>query len=322
MICKWCAATVTPGDQVCPRCKRELPSLTDCGGFTNITRGLTPPAPLAAAPAAPAAQKSDPAPAAAPAPKKKSPMGWILLLIAGVLLAVMLISLLSLGGQIRDLEGRVDKLQREIKQANERLDEVNEALDELYEDMEEVEDGLEDDDPEMDDEHQKPDDPVDGKPDRDEEDEPGLPELELPVDPAGQTNILYFYVSNDPQQKAVVSNLQSADDYEPAEPSLDYSGRKPQYSLTYPLDELGAQEITAELSRINNGIRLQLDGLGQDDWAKVTDGDEVQSVDLDTWTYIFEDEEKLSINLQIGVTRDDGQEFCLILVMQVPENRR
>lgn len=36
MICKWCGASVAVTDAKCARCKRELPALSDCGGFYDL----------------------------------------------------------------------------------------------------------------------------------------------------------------------------------------------------------------------------------------------------------------------------------------------
>ena len=36
MICKWCGANVAVTDAKCARCGRELPALSDCGGFYDL----------------------------------------------------------------------------------------------------------------------------------------------------------------------------------------------------------------------------------------------------------------------------------------------
>ena len=41
MICKWCGAALPDHAQVCGRCKREIPALSDCGGFYNLITDST-----------------------------------------------------------------------------------------------------------------------------------------------------------------------------------------------------------------------------------------------------------------------------------------
>lgn len=36
MICKWCGAGIRATDRVCSRCGREMPPLSDCGGFYDL----------------------------------------------------------------------------------------------------------------------------------------------------------------------------------------------------------------------------------------------------------------------------------------------
>lgn len=36
MFCKWCGGTVAPSEATCKRCGRELPALSDCGGFYDL----------------------------------------------------------------------------------------------------------------------------------------------------------------------------------------------------------------------------------------------------------------------------------------------
>ena len=51
MICKWCGETIKAGNRTCRRCKREIPALSDCGGFYDLV------------------SKDAPTPACAPAPQ-------------------------------------------------------------------------------------------------------------------------------------------------------------------------------------------------------------------------------------------------------------
>lgn len=39
MFCKWCGGTLAPSDTKCKRCGREVPALSDCGGFYDLVPG-------------------------------------------------------------------------------------------------------------------------------------------------------------------------------------------------------------------------------------------------------------------------------------------
>lgn len=39
MICRWCGGKIKPTDQTCARCGRELPPLSQCGGFYDLVPG-------------------------------------------------------------------------------------------------------------------------------------------------------------------------------------------------------------------------------------------------------------------------------------------
>jgi len=36
MFCKWCGGSLTPSDSKCKRCGKEVPALSDCGGFYDL----------------------------------------------------------------------------------------------------------------------------------------------------------------------------------------------------------------------------------------------------------------------------------------------
>jgi len=51
MFCKWCGGSLTPSDSKCKRCGKEVPALSDCGGFYDLVPDAkqlpkTPPADL------------------------------------------------------------------------------------------------------------------------------------------------------------------------------------------------------------------------------------------------------------------------------------
>lgn len=61
MICKWCGAKVDPVKKRCGRCGREVPALSDCGGFYDLVPDAPKepvPVSVPASPAAPVAPVS------------------------------------------------------------------------------------------------------------------------------------------------------------------------------------------------------------------------------------------------------------------------
>lgn len=105
MICKWCGAAVDTAMKKCPTCGREIPPLSDCGGFYRVVptaaqaakqwvdarprpesspRGGVPPMPL---------RPTESLPPQRPAPKtaRKAPL---LALLSLVLLAVLCVFVL------------------------------------------------------------------------------------------------------------------------------------------------------------------------------------------------------------------------------------
>lgn len=123
MICKWCGAKVEAGQRNCPSCGREIPPVSDCGGFYDIVPGAARPAPAAQNPPEaarqPAAQnppeaarqpaaQNRPATARQPAaaqlkqtpanakPRTAQKRSGAVTLLAGLLALAILIGLLSL----------------------------------------------------------------------------------------------------------------------------------------------------------------------------------------------------------------------------------
>ena len=112
MICKWCGETVKPGIRTCRRCKRELPALSDCGGFydlvtdaPSISARIPETAPIAETPVRPVL------------PERKKSGYWIHLVavIAGALALILLIVTISLSGKLADARQEADRLRHQNK---------------------------------------------------------------------------------------------------------------------------------------------------------------------------------------------------------------
>lgn len=124
MICKWCGAGVNPADKKCARCGREIPALSDCGGFYDVApRALrNAPQPRETVPVAPAAP--------APAPVQGGKAGLVLSLVALLAVAALIIAAMAMMGRISELESRVYSLSgqvEELKEAQEPTETVPES---------------------------------------------------------------------------------------------------------------------------------------------------------------------------------------------------
>ena len=43
MFCKWCGTTITTSEKCCPKCGRETPPMSDCGGLYNLKQPVAVP---------------------------------------------------------------------------------------------------------------------------------------------------------------------------------------------------------------------------------------------------------------------------------------
>ncbi|MBE6932908.1 MAG: hypothetical protein E7464_05980 [Ruminococcaceae bacterium] len=138
MFCKWCGETVKEGEKRCPKCLRELPPLSECGGFYNLYKEQPKNEPLPQAVPASAPER-----AARPSARgKKHAAGadanlWRV--VCAVLAILCLFNLLRLGGlnrRIKQLEAAaltqpaaVEKdasLEKRIAALEEELDSLGE----------------------------------------------------------------------------------------------------------------------------------------------------------------------------------------------------
>lgn len=103
MFCKWCGATITSSAAKCTRCGKDVPAMSDCGGFYDLVPGA-PRSGGAVPPVQPAAPKPHgPRPEQvkqAPPSGKKNNTGLVGLAIACVGLLVMLVLILGMRSQI------------------------------------------------------------------------------------------------------------------------------------------------------------------------------------------------------------------------------
>lgn len=117
MICKWCGKPVNPGQKNCPACGREVPPLSECGGFHNVVPNWTPPVAgsfVTETPVQklPAADRST----ASPSPKKRrpQPFHWLSLLLSLVALLLAIAVLTAVMSAKRDIRKIGEDLQSHL----------------------------------------------------------------------------------------------------------------------------------------------------------------------------------------------------------------
>lgn len=90
MICKWCAHEMPRWQAKCPRCGKEQPGLSGCGGFYDLMPSAAP---------------------VAPKPAKRSPALAILAAVLAVAVLVLAVLLLSANGEKAKLEEKLERLE-------------------------------------------------------------------------------------------------------------------------------------------------------------------------------------------------------------------
>lgn len=119
MLCKWCGAEINPTHKKCDACKREIPPLSDCGGFYHLVPDARQIGKNAAAPENPTAVDVN-------STKKKTSKFLVAYLTAvSLLIVILLIVQLFQMKSIRALERRLEA-QSEL-QSMEGLEDVFES---------------------------------------------------------------------------------------------------------------------------------------------------------------------------------------------------
>lgn len=142
MICKWCGATADVTKGTCPSCGKELPPLSDCGGFYDIVpeaaRKASAPEPAVQEWNAPSTEKNTTQPLVASAmPMQGEPQvvqirprsgGRVLFVIPIVLLlvAVLVVSLLlaSANRENDELMVKIESLEKDNDKLNDEIDKL------------------------------------------------------------------------------------------------------------------------------------------------------------------------------------------------------
>lgn len=120
MICKWCGETLKTGDKTCKRCRREVPALSDCGGFYDLVPTAMPVEyrnTLSAEQNAPIQKPVTPiAPVLPDHEGQRAKRKNLILVIAVILVAGLLINTFVLNGKLSDANDTIDQLQSRLEE--------------------------------------------------------------------------------------------------------------------------------------------------------------------------------------------------------------
>jgi hypothetical protein len=130
VICKWCGGSITPSDVQCKRCGKEVPALSDCGGFydlvpgarkTSETRPVVTPTPVTTGSYV---RKPEPQKDVQPPRKKQnSPkvlMGLAVITVLGFVLVLSMI--VAVMGKLDRYSDAVDGLKKDLRNISEQIE--------------------------------------------------------------------------------------------------------------------------------------------------------------------------------------------------------
>ena len=124
MICKWCGATVSAGGKKCTRCGREIPALSDCGGFYDLVPnpgGVAVPVAVPAAPVAPPPPSPEELARRAAAKKKAEQMALIRLGVFALVALVIVVMLIVVMVRLSAIDARLDAVEKDVAMLDNQL---------------------------------------------------------------------------------------------------------------------------------------------------------------------------------------------------------
>lgn len=130
MICKWCGEVLKPGDSRCKRCRREIPALSDCGGFYDLVPQAESALPVAAQQPKPAPvevrpERVPPIPVQSARRKQDHMVKNIVFWVAIVLAVVFLVQTISLSGKLETAEAQIRMLKDRNDSQNEDVNNIS-----------------------------------------------------------------------------------------------------------------------------------------------------------------------------------------------------
>ena len=135
MFCKWCGGNIASSDTQCKRCGKEVPALSDCGGFYDLVPCAKKPSIAQPEPVAPPAKPVSPPrkpepvrevePARTKKNGKKSFLGLALLNIVGFVLVIAI--LLIIVSKVNQYSTEVNGLRNDLRAMSEKIDSFEEV---------------------------------------------------------------------------------------------------------------------------------------------------------------------------------------------------
>ena len=130
MFCKWCGGNIASSDTKCRRCGKEVPALSDCGGFydlvpnakkpfNDLLEPIAPPENPASPPCKPESAR-DEKPAQAKKNSGKSLLGLTLLNVVGFVLVIFMLFLIV--GKVNQYSTEVNGLGNDLQTISEKID--------------------------------------------------------------------------------------------------------------------------------------------------------------------------------------------------------
>lgn len=131
MFCKWCGGTIASSDTKCKRCGKEVPALSDCGGFYDLVPNAKKPSDVQPGPVVPPVKpaspprKPEPTREAEPARKKsskKSLLGLTVLNVVGFMLVMLMLFIIV--SKVNQYSTEVNGLRNDLRTISEKIDSI------------------------------------------------------------------------------------------------------------------------------------------------------------------------------------------------------
>ena len=137
MFCKWCGGSLTSSDTKCKRCGKEIPALSDCGGFYDLVPNAKNKSEVQPEPIMPQERlvnplsKPEPPKEVVPTRSKKSVkkllLGLRIIAAVGFAVVVLLLIVFILG-KVNQYSSEVNGLRNDLLAINEKLDSLQAAM--------------------------------------------------------------------------------------------------------------------------------------------------------------------------------------------------
>jgi len=132
MFYKWCGGNLASSDTKCKRCGKEVPALSDCGGFYDLVPNAKKPVEVHPGPVVPPERPANP-PRKPEPPKevpptrskkagKKSLLGLFALTVVGFALVILLLVIIL--GKVNQYSSEVNGLRNDLRTINEKIDAI------------------------------------------------------------------------------------------------------------------------------------------------------------------------------------------------------